>query len=113
MKQRKQWMFAAILFCGISHQVWAQGPNGSGTYYQAADGKKGAELKTALCKVIYNREEGGSLDVAYKALWTHFRTTDARPNGKVWDMYSNKREMTFGDDQDTGSGNQEGQFYNR
>lgn len=113
MKQRKQWMFAAILFCGISHQVWAQGPNGSGTYYQAADGKKGAELKTALCKVIYNREEGGSRDVAYKALWTHFRTTDARPNGKVWDMYSNKREMTFGDDQDTGSGNQEGQFYNR
>ena len=28
-------------------------------------------------------------------------------------MYSNKREMTFGTDQDTGSGSQEGQYYNR
>ena len=112
MKQRL-WMFAAILFCGIGHQVWAQGSNGSGTYYQAADGKKGAELKTALKDVIYDRYEGGGIDAAYKALWTHFRTTDARPNGTVWDMYSNKREMIFGDDQDKGSGNQEGQFYNR
>ena len=112
MKQRL-WMFAAILFCGIAHQVWAQGSNGSGTYYQAADGKKGAELKTALKDVIYDRYEGGGIDAAYKALWTHFRTTDARPNGTVWDMYSNKREMIFGDDQDKGSGNQEGQFYNR
>ena len=50
-------MLAAILFCGISHQVWAQGPNGSGTYYQAADGKKGAELKTALKDVIYNHTD--------------------------------------------------------
>ena len=93
--------------------VRAQGPNNSGTYYQSAEGKKGAELKTALCGIIYNRDEGGDLSTAYKALWTHFRITDARPNGKVWDMYSNLREMTFGTDQDTGSGKSEGQFYNR
>ena len=93
--------------------VYAQGPNGSGTYYAAADGKKGAALKTSLCGVIYDRNEGGDLNTAYKALWTHFKTTDAKPNGKVWDMYSNKREMTFGTDQDTGSGSQEGQYYNR
>ena len=93
--------------------LYAQGPNESGTYYAAADGKKGAELKTALCGVIYDRNEGGDLNTAYKALWTHFKTTDAKPNGKVWDMYSNKREMTFGTDQDTGSGSQEGQYYNR
>ena len=93
--------------------LYAQGPNESGTYYAAADGKKGAELKTALCGVIYDRNEGGDLNTAYKALWTHFVSTDAKPNGKVWDMYSNKREMTFGTDQDTGSGSQEGQYYNR
>jgi hypothetical protein len=93
--------------------TWAQGPNDSGTYYQAADGKKGEALKTALCAVIYNRNEGGDLSTAYKALWTHFLTTDALPNGKVWDMYSNKREMTFVEDQDPGSGNQEGQYFNR
>lgn len=97
----------------IAATGWAQGPNDSGTYYQSANGKKGAELKTALCGIIYNRDEGGDLSTAYKALWTHFRTTDARPNGTVWDMYSNLREMTFGTDQDTGSGNKEGQFYNR
>ena len=88
--------------------VFAQGPNNSGTYYQAADGKKGAELKTALCGVIYNRTER-----TYGDLWTDFQTTDVREDGKVWDMYSGTSNFTFGDDQDKGSGNQEGQFYNR
>ena len=103
--------FTLLIFTATG--VYAQGPNDSGTYYQAADGKKGAALKTSLCGVIYDRNEGGDLNTAYKALWTHFKTTDAKPNGKVWDMYSNKREMTFGTDQDTGSGSQEGQYYNR
>ena len=92
---------------------FAQGPHDSGEYYKNADGKQGAGLKTALCGIIYNRDEGGDLNTAYKALWTHFKTTDARANGSVWDMYSNLREMTFGTDQDSGSGNKEGQFYNR
>ncbi len=87
-------LFVAVGLAAIALACWAQGPNGSGTYYQAADGKKGAELKTALCAVIYNRDEGGDLNTAYRALWTHFRTTDAKPNGKVWDMYSNKVEFT-------------------
>ena len=111
MMNRKLFFTAWLLAIGATG--WAQGPNDSGEYYKAADGKKGAELKTALCGVIYDREEGGDLSTAYKALWTHFQKTDARPNGTVWDMYSNKREMTFGTDQDTGSGNQEGQYYNR
>ena len=103
--------FTLLIFTATG--VYAQGPNDSGTYYAAAEGKKGAALKTSLCGVIYDRNEGGDLNTAYKALWTHFKTTDAKPNGKVWDMYSNKREMTFGTDQDTGSGSQEGQYYNR
>ena len=111
MMNRKLFFTAWLL--ALATTGWAQGPNDSGEYYKAAAGKKGAELKTALCGVIYNRDEGGSLDEAYKALWTHFQTTDARPNGTVWDMYSNKREMTFVVDQDPGSGNQEGQYYNR
>lgn len=32
--------------------AFAQGPNGSGTYYKAADGKKGKALKTALFNII-------------------------------------------------------------
>ena len=89
--------------------LWAQGPNNSGTYYQAADGKQGAALKTALSEIIYDRTER-----SYGDLWTDFQSTDARPDGKVWDMYSGISNFTFGTDQDRGSGgNKEGQFYNR
>ena len=105
-------LFFTAWLLAMAATGWAQGPNNSGTYYQAADGKKGAELKTALCGVIYDRNEGGSLDNAYKALWTHFRTTDVLSNGKVWDMYSNLREMEFGTDQ-AGNYKKEGDVYNR
>lgn len=57
-------------------------------YYASADGKQGAELKTAMCGIIYNRTE---LD--YDDLWTAYQTTDVHPDGdkagKIWDMYSN------------------------
>ena len=86
---------------------YAQGRNNSGEYYKNADGKKGAALKTALCGIIYNRTER-----TYNDLWTDFRTTDARADGSVWDMYSNKRSMTFGTDQ-AGNYKQEGDVYNR
>ncbi len=103
-------LLSLFIACGCG--AWAQGPNGSNTYYQNADGKKGAALKTALCGIIYTRDEGGDLSTAYKALWTHFQTTDAKANGKVWDMYSNKREMEFGTDQ-AGNYKYEGDVYNR
>lgn len=104
------------LSCTITLLMWflafgalAQGPNNSGTYYQQANGKKGAALKTALSGVIYNRTER-----TYNDLWTDFRSTDARPDGKVWDMYSNISNFTFGENQDHGSGGKtEGEFYNR
>lgn len=113
MKHALHIMTIAALLLLSSNVISAQGPNDSGTYYQPADGKCGAALKTALCQIIYDRDEGGDLKTAYNALWTHFQTTDKRENGTVWDMYSDKREMTFIVDQDPGSGNQEGQYYNR
>ena len=96
-----------LALLAISSPIFAQGPNDSGTYYQAADGKKGAELKTTLCGIIYNRTER-----TYKQLWTDFQTTDKKENGKVWDMYSNLREMTFVTDQ-AGNYKKEGDVYNR
>jgi endonuclease I len=106
-------MIVALFVLSIA-TGFAQGPNNSGEYFKAADGKKGAELKTALCKIIYDRNEGGDLSTAYKALWTHFQTTDKKENGKVWDMYSNKRDFEFVTDQDKGSGGTtEGEYYNR
>ena len=93
--------------------AFAQGPNNSGTYYQAADGKKGAQLKTALCGIIYNRNEGGSLKDAYKALWTHFKTTDVRSDGKIWDMYSNATSYEPGGSAQGANYKKEGDSYNR
>ena len=92
----------------IAVSAGAQGPGSSGSYYQDAAGKTGAELKTALCAIIYNRTER-----TYGDLWTDFRSTDARSDGMVWDMYSGISNFTFGTDQDPGSGNKEGQYYNR
>ena len=112
MKRYRPFMMIAALLVLSTTLAFAQGPNDSGEYYKPADGKKGAALKTALCGVIYDRNEGGDLNTAYKALWTHFKTTDAKPNGKVWDMYSNKREMEFGTDQ-AGNYSKEGDVYNR
>lgn len=112
MKRYRPFMMIAALLVLSTTLAFAQGPNDSGEYYKPADGKKGKELKTALCGVIYDRNEGGDLNTAYKALWTHFKKTDAKPNGKVWDMYSNKREMEFGTDQ-AGNYSKEGDVYNR
>ena len=112
MKYGRLLMSIATLFALNTVGVNAQGPHNSGTYYQQADGKKGAALKTALCGIIYNRDEGGDLNTAYKALWTHFQTTDRRDDATVWDMYSNKRKMTFGVDQ-AGNYKSEGDVYNR
>ena len=89
--------------------LWAQGPNGSAKYYSAADGKCGAELKTALCSIIST----GTVKRTYAQLWNDFKKTDKRADGKVWDMYSNATNFTFGTNQDKGSHPEEGYSYNR
>ena len=98
---------STLLLLVVSGSAFAQGPNDSGTYYQAADGKKGAALKTALCGIINPHTQR-----TYANLWTDFQTTDKKENGKVWDMYSNKRDFTFGTDQ-AGNYSSEGDKYNR
>ena len=104
----KKLFFTAWLLT-LAATGWTQGPNNSGEYYKAADGKKGAELKTALCGVIYNHTER-----SYGDLWEDFKTTDVRGDGKVWDMYSNISKFEFGTHQDKGSGGtNEGEYYNR
>ncbi|MBR5392204.1 MAG: endonuclease [Prevotella sp.] len=91
--------------------TWAQGPYNSRDYYQPADGKKGEALKTALCGIIYNRTER-----SYDQLWTDFRKTDKRDDGKVWDMYSGISNYIFGTHQAgnySGEGEENGGLYNR
>ncbi len=80
----------------------AQPPSG---YYSTATGT-GATLKTQL----YNIIKGHTIR-SYDQLWTDFQTTDAKSNGKVWDMYSNTN-YTFVSNQ-CGTYNSEGDCYNR
>ena len=101
---RKLFFTAWLLVLAV--MGWAQ-PNNSGTYYQNADGKKGAALKTALASIINPHTQR-----TYNQLWTDFEKTDKKANGKVWDMYSVKREFTFGTDQ-AGNYSNEGDVYNR
>jgi len=94
----------------ILTSLWAQIPNG---YYDPAAGLSGPTLQQALHDIIDNHNAQ-----SYSALWTAFQTTDVKPNGKVWDMYSDipggtpPYEYTFGSDQ-CGNYSGEGSCYNR
>ncbi len=78
-------MWLAVIAAGISGALpgWAEAPAG---YYSACEGKKGAALLSALCDKI-----GPHTNVGYDGLWNVYKTSDVRPNGKVWDMYSTKQ----------------------
>jgi endonuclease I len=54
------------------------------TYYNTAAGKTGATLKTALYNIIK-----GHTDVGYDGLYNAYKISDVKPDGSVWDMYSN------------------------
>ena len=56
----------------VTLSAWAQGPNGSGTYYQNANALKGEALKTALSKIISTDAK----DLGYDALWNAYKTTE-------------------------------------
>lgn len=94
----------------IANSSNAQAPNG---YYNRADSLVGERLQDSLYKIVRNHNSR-----SYNNLWTGYRTTDKKANGKVWDMYSDKPgstpayEYTFGTNQ-CGNYNGEGSCYNR
>ena len=87
--------------------AWAQGPNGSNTYYQAANGKKGEALKTAMYGIIKTHT-----NIGYDGLYEAYRATDTRPDGYVRDWYSNATHYTHVVDK-AGTYSGEGDCYNR
>ncbi len=95
------------LFIAMIGNVWAQGPNNSGTYYQSANGKKGADLKTALFNIIKSPSV-----VSYSGLYNAYTKTDTRPDGYVRDWYSNATNYQHNVD-NKGSYSKEGDMYNR
>ncbi len=91
-------------------QGYAQIPPG---YYDDAQGLTGLQLKQALHDII-----DGHNAQSYSSLWNHFKNTDKKSNGKVWDMYSDipggtpPYEYNFTSDQ-CGTYSKEGDCYNR
>ncbi len=98
---RKIILLLFVLFFSIKSQ--AQPPAG---YYDDAQGLTGSELKTALFHIISSHTA-----ISYSDIWTAFETTDKRPDGTVWDIYSSCT-YNFGDDQ-CGTYSQECDCYNR
>lgn len=102
----KQLYIAIIVQTLMLSTAWAQGPNHTGTYYQAADGQCGEALKTAFFQIINGEYQGvlfkqikygsGTLD----GVWGAFATTDVLDDGvTIRDRYSNITHYQLGDDQ--------------
>lgn len=95
--------FRAVIAC-------AQPPPG---YYDPAQGLTGEALREALRDIISPHN-----GVAYSQLWAAFARTDKRPDGSVWDMYSDvpggapSYVYQFGTNQ-CGTYNSEGDCFNR
>ena len=82
----------------------------AGAYYQAADGKKGEELKTALFQIIGPHE----VQTYTPGVWDAVNSYDLRPDGSIWDIYSAISHFTPKADQDKGEEiDDEGVVYNR
>ena len=88
MNKRYITFFTAI--CGVWLSLSADMPR---DYYpNSLEGKSGAELKTELHLILKNHTRLPYGSYNYNNLpctWTVFKKSDVRPNGKVWDMYSN------------------------
>jgi endonuclease I len=88
-KHLLQNIFTIVFTLLVSFSVFAQIPTG---YYSTANGS-GATLKTQLFNIIKTHTA-----ITYDNLWTAYQTTDKKPDGTVWDMYSNC-SFTFGSNQ--------------
>jgi endonuclease I len=94
----------------ITVNSFAQAPAG---YYSTATGLSSVPLKAALHNVIKNHTS-----ISYAQIWTAYQSTDAKPDGKVWDIYSDipngtpPYEFTFGTNQ-CGNYTVESDCYNR
>lgn len=99
----KKTLFTSFLLFLTVQFMTAQIPSG---YYTSSKGTQGRQLKTALHHIIKNHQV-----CSYSSLMDHFKQTDRRPDGKVWDMYSSTTNYSFNGRTIRYSG--EGAGYNR
>lgn len=103
-------IFLSFLYVFLIIRISAQPPVG---YYDGIQGLAGDSLRYKLHDIISNN----FVSVSYSSLYTHYQSTDKKPNGKVWDIYSDIPGGTppyeYNFNQTCGSYTQEGQCYNR
>lgn len=110
----KKVILLSIFLC-LALLAYAQPPAG---YYSTATGS-GYTLKTQLYNIIKGHTDigYGSLYAAYQGTYQNKPATDKKPNGKVWDMYSDKPNATpayeFTWTQNCGNYQVEGDCFNR
>ncbi|MBP5572764.1 MAG: endonuclease, partial [Bacteroidales bacterium] len=102
MKQHLAQGLLLAAFLLVTTALQAQIPNG---YYNNADGKTGDELKVALHNII-----NGHSVKSYSSLNDIYAYTDCDSDGKIWDIYSNKRWSLSND---CGSYDSEGDCWNK
>lgn len=103
----------SILAILLAFTGFAQIPYG---YYAPAAGKSGQDLQVAL----YNIIKGHNVVNYTPGVWNAFYSTDLKPNGKIWDMYSDVpggtppyEYLPGGDQCGSGGGGMEGDCYSR
>lgn len=79
-------MAACALWGASAISTDAAVPSG---YYTTCENKSGAALLTAL-----NQKISSHTTVSYAGLWDLYKSSDVKPNGKIWDMYSTKEWNT-------------------
>ena len=105
---KRFFLLTSIFFFALSLFAKSVTPAASlPTYYKDIDGKSGKSLFDAVHVVA----KVGYSSLGYSGLWTAYKTTDLRDNGKIWDMYSDC-SWTVGSDQCGGYSN-ECDCYNR
>jgi len=102
ISQLRRIVLCALIACALPAAAGI--PSG---YYDKANGKSGEALKTALYGIISSHT-----NIGYDAVWKAFKSTDLRSDGKIWDIYSNITNFTYGTDQ-AGNYSAEGDCYNR
>ncbi|MEZ4755535.1 MAG: endonuclease [Flavobacteriales bacterium] len=99
-----------LVLVALPFPLFAQPPAG---YYEPAAGLYGEALRSALHDIIDDHAV-----LANSQLWAAYEACDAKPDGTVWDMYSDVPDGTpayvyqFGVDQ-CGTYNEEGDCFNR
>lgn len=103
MKYRLTIIAAIGIISAAAFPAMAEAPSG---YYSTCENQGGENLLKSLYSKISSHN-----NVGYDGLWSLYKTSDVKANGKIWDMYSTKEWPTGS--QQCGSYKLVGDCYNR